>query len=157
MPAVLTRREASSLRPMSVRARTTSRRRHVRGARRVKIQGLGQINQRTPATRPSLASSLLASIPQSILPSPLSHPLMSYKAIILVGGPSRGTRFRPLSLDVPKPLFPVAGQAIIWHHLAALAKVEGLKEVLLIGFFEDSVFSRFIDDSSTQFPHIHIR
>ena len=24
------------------------------------------------------------------------------KAVILVGGPSRGTRFRPLSLDVPK-------------------------------------------------------
>ncbi|CAG9949395.1 unnamed protein product [Clonostachys rosea f. rosea IK726] len=28
----------------------------------------------------------------------------STKAVILVGGPSRGTRFRPLSLDVPKPL-----------------------------------------------------
>jgi len=24
------------------------------------------------------------------------------KAVIIVGGPSRGTRFRPLSLDVPK-------------------------------------------------------
>lgn len=24
------------------------------------------------------------------------------KAVILVGGPSRGTRFRPLSLDLPK-------------------------------------------------------
>ncbi|RUP45282.1 nucleotide-diphospho-sugar transferase [Jimgerdemannia flammicorona] len=82
---------------------------------------------------------------------------MYYKAIILVGGPSRGTRFRPLSLDVPKPLFPVAGRPVIWHHLAALAKVEGLKEVLLIGFFEDSVFSRFIDDATTQFPMIHIR
>jgi len=30
----------------------------------------------------------------------------SYKGVILVGGPSKGTRFRPLSLDVPKPLFP---------------------------------------------------
>lgn len=28
------------------------------------------------------------------------------KGIILVGGPSKGTRFRPLSFDVPKPLFP---------------------------------------------------
>jgi mannose-1-phosphate guanylyltransferase len=26
----------------------------------------------------------------------------STKAVILVGGPSRGTRFRPLSLDLPK-------------------------------------------------------
>jgi len=30
------------------------------------------------------------------------------KGIILVGGPSTGTRFRPLSMDLPKPLFPIA-------------------------------------------------
>ena len=29
------------------------------------------------------------------------------KAVILIGGPQKGTRFRPLSLDHPKPLFPV--------------------------------------------------
>ena len=29
------------------------------------------------------------------------------KAILIVGGPSRGTRFRPLSLDVPKVLLPL--------------------------------------------------
>ncbi|KAL1918247.1 uncharacterized protein VTP21DRAFT_3514 [Calcarisporiella thermophila] len=33
------------------------------------------------------------------------------KAILLVGGASRGTRFRPLSLDLPKPLFPPGGDA----------------------------------------------
>ncbi|CAG8438440.1 2073_t:CDS:2 [Rhizophagus irregularis] len=79
------------------------------------------------------------------------------KAIILVGGPSRGTRFRPLSLNIPKPLFPVAGHPIIWHHLEALSKIEGLKEVLLIGFYEDSIFQRFIDDSTREFPKINIR
>ncbi|KAF7726927.1 Proteasome subunit alpha type-2 [Apophysomyces ossiformis] len=83
--------------------------------------------------------------------------MTQYKAIILVGGPSRATRFRPLSLDVPKPLFPVAGAPIISHHLAALAKVEGLQEVLIIGFFEDNVFSRFLDDAATEFPHLSIR
>ncbi|KAI8381516.1 nucleotide-diphospho-sugar transferase [Radiomyces spectabilis] len=83
--------------------------------------------------------------------------MSQYKAIILVGGPSRATRFRPLSLDVPKPLFPVAGAPIISHHLAALSKVNGLKEVLIIGFFEDHVFSRFIDEASNEFPHLHIR
>ncbi|CAJ0765834.1 23416_t:CDS:10 [Entrophospora sp. SA101] len=82
---------------------------------------------------------------------------MTCKAIIIVGGPSRGTRFRPLSLDVPKPLFPVAGYPIIWHHLEALTKVEGLKEVLLIGFYEDNVFQKFIDDASIDFPGINIR
>ncbi|RHZ87706.1 hypothetical protein Glove_31g17 [Diversispora epigaea] len=82
---------------------------------------------------------------------------MVFKAIILVGGPSRGTRFRPLSLDVPKPLFPVAGHPIIWHHLEALSKVEELQEVLLVGFYEDKVLERFIEDSSRDFPQINIR
>ncbi|CAO3655310.1 unnamed protein product [Mucor fragilis] len=80
-----------------------------------------------------------------------------YKAIILVGGPSRATRFRPLSLDVPKPLFPVAGLPLVSHHLAALAKVEGLQEVLIVGFFENSVFSSYIETATSQFPHLNIK
>lgn len=82
---------------------------------------------------------------------------MHPKAIILVGGPSRGTRFRPLSLNVPKPLFPVAGKPIISHHIAALSKIEDLKEILLIGFFEDSVFSSFLQDAAREYPNLHIR
>ncbi|CEP09605.1 hypothetical protein [Parasitella parasitica] len=75
------------------------------------------------------------------------------KAVILVGGPSRGTRFRPLSLNSPKPLFPVAGRPIISHHLDALSKVKGLKEVLIIGLFEDKVFAPFIDNASLDYLH----
>ena len=55
------------------------------------------------------------------------------KAIILIAGPQKGTRFRPLSLDVPKPLFPVAGIPVVQHHIEALAQVDGVKEVLLLG------------------------
>ncbi|KAI8993729.1 nucleotide-diphospho-sugar transferase [Pilobolus umbonatus] len=80
-----------------------------------------------------------------------------FKAIILVGGPSRATRFRPLSLDIPKPLFPVAGIPLLSHHLAALSKVDGLQEVLMIGFFENSVLSGYIDEASTVFPHLNIK
>lgn len=47
---------------------------------------------------------------------------MSSKAVILIGGPSKGTRMRPLSLDIPKPLFPIAGRPIIWHGIQALSK-----------------------------------
>ena len=37
--------------------------------------------------------------------------------------PFKGTRFRPLSLDIPKPLFPVAGYPMIHHHIEAASKV----------------------------------
>lgn len=82
---------------------------------------------------------------------------MSYKGVILVGGPSVGTRFRPLSMDYPKPLFPIAGHPIIYHHVHALAKIPGIKEILLIGFFEQSVFDRFLTEMQIEFPHVQIR
>ncbi len=34
-----------------------------------------------------------------------------------------GTRFRPLSFEVPKPLFPVAGVPMLQHHIEACSKV----------------------------------
>ncbi|KAL4970877.1 mannose-1-phosphate guanylyltransferase [Aspergillus stella-maris] len=80
----------------------------------------------------------------------------STKAVILVGGPSRGTRFRPLSLDVPKPLFEVAGHPIINHCLKALAKIPELHEVILIGYYDESVFRDFIKDSAKEFPQFRI-
>lgn len=59
------------------------------------------------------------------------------KALVLVGGPSKGTRFRPLSLDIAKPLFPIAGKPLIYHHLEACTQLKNLKEILLIGFYDD--------------------
>lgn len=81
----------------------------------------------------------------------------TYAAVILVGGPSRGTRFRPLSLDTPKPLFPIAGKPVIYHHLKALSKVEGLNEVYLIGSFEDSVLRAFTQQVSREFAGLTVR
>ncbi|KAJ9075857.1 hypothetical protein DSO57_1031659 [Entomophthora muscae] len=82
---------------------------------------------------------------------------MTIKAVILVGGPSRGTRFRPLSLDVPKPLFPIAGHPILYHHLVALSKVQQVKEVFLIGFFEAAVFTNFLSQVRPEFPGLAIK
>ncbi|KAL6699443.1 nucleotide-diphospho-sugar transferase [Trichoderma pleuroticola] len=79
------------------------------------------------------------------------------KAVILVGGPSRGTRFRPLSLDLPKPLFDVAGHPIIWHCLDAVARVKQIQEVYIIGYYDESVFRDFIKDSAREFPGINLR
>ncbi|ORZ37808.1 nucleotide-diphospho-sugar transferase [Catenaria anguillulae PL171] len=81
----------------------------------------------------------------------------SVKAVILVGGPSRGTRFRPLSLNCPKPLFPIAGQPLLYHHLAALADVPGLRDIFIVGFFDDQVFAPFLDRVSTDLPSLNVR
>ncbi|KAK9454129.1 nucleotide-diphospho-sugar transferase [Dipodascopsis uninucleata] len=82
---------------------------------------------------------------------------MSAKALILVGGGTRGTRFRPLSLDIPKVLFPVAGRPILSHALQALTKVPQIKEVLLIGFYDDSVFKDFLTEATSEFPQFTIK
>ncbi|XP_022111841.1 mannose-1-phosphate guanyltransferase alpha-A-like isoform X1 [Acanthaster planci] len=82
---------------------------------------------------------------------------MSYKAVILIGGPQKGTRFRPLSLEFPKPLFPVAGFPIIHHHIEACSKVEDLREILIIGFYQPSeALSRFLTTSQREF-NVNIR
>ncbi|PAV66741.1 hypothetical protein WR25_10489 [Diploscapter pachys] len=70
---------------------------------------------------------------------------MAFKAAILVGGPQKGTRFRPLSLQLPKPLFPIAGVPLVEHHIDQLAQLPGLSEILLIGFYEPEKFTEFID------------
>ncbi|BFZ54011.1 hypothetical protein PYCC9005_001042 [Savitreella phatthalungensis] len=81
----------------------------------------------------------------------------STTAIVLVGGPSRGTRFRPLSLETPKPLFPIAGKPIIWHHLKALSALQTVKEVLLIGFYEEHVFRSFIRQAEMEFSSFQVK
>ncbi|XP_018330302.1 mannose-1-phosphate guanyltransferase alpha-A [Agrilus planipennis] len=72
------------------------------------------------------------------------------KAVILIGGPQKGTRFRPLSLDIPKPLFPVAGFPIIQHHIEACTVLKDLKEILLIGFYPTAQIENFITEMQQQ-------
>lgn len=74
-----------------------------------------------------------------------------------MGGGTRGTRFRPLSLDIPKVLFPVAGKPILSHSVDALAQVPTVKEIILIGFYEDHVFKDFISDTHKQYPHLAVK
>mmetsp|Transcript_22148 Transcript_22148/g.36686 ORF Transcript_22148/g.36686 Transcript_22148/m.36686 type:complete len:458 (+) Transcript_22148:1299-2672(+) len=78
-------------------------------------------------------------------------PYFKMKAIILVGGPTKGTRFRPISLSeqfVPKPLFPLAGRPMILHLIEACVKLPEVQEILLIGFYEESLFSEFTTTTS---------
>uniref|UniRef100_A0A665UP27 Uncharacterized protein n=1 Tax=Echeneis naucrates TaxID=173247 RepID=A0A665UP27_ECHNA len=74
------------------------------------------------------------------------------KAVILIGGPQKGTRFRPLSFEVPKPLFPVAGVPMLQHHIEACAKVPNMKEILLIGFYQpNEELTRFLVNAQQEF------
>ncbi|XP_076455642.1 mannose-1-phosphate guanylyltransferase regulatory subunit alpha-A-like isoform X1 [Babylonia areolata] len=74
------------------------------------------------------------------------------KGIILIGGPMKGTRFRPLSLELPKPLFPVAGFPIIYHHIEACSKLSDVREIILIGFYQpNDALNKFISQSQMEF------
>ncbi|VEU21557.1 DEKNAAC102785 [Brettanomyces naardenensis] len=68
------------------------------------------------------------------------------KAIVMVGGGSRGTRFRPLALDQAKILFPIAGKPLLAHTVDSILEIDSIKEIILIGFYEPSVFTEFISE-----------
>ena len=76
---------------------------------------------------------------------------IKYKAVILIGGLSKGTRFRPLSLDLPKPFFPVAGQPILSQHIRSLVQLGNVSEVLLMGFYDESFLAYNIKSASREF------
>jgi len=80
-----------------------------------------------------------------------------YKAVILIAGPQKGTRFRPLSLDVPKPLFPVAGIPILQHHVEACASVPDIVEILVLGFYPANEMAAFIQEMASQHSSVSIR
>ncbi|KAA8916700.1 hypothetical protein TRICI_001158 [Trichomonascus ciferrii] len=82
---------------------------------------------------------------------------MASKALILVGGGTRGTRFRPLSLDIPKVLFPVAGKPLLAHSVDAVAQDPNMKEIILVGFYEDHVFKDFIAETNKKYPNLNIK
>lgn len=88
---------------------------------------------------------------------------MVIKAVILIGGPNKGQRFRPLSFDSPKYMFPVGGQTIVGHLIEACVKVEKLNEILLLGFYQpdetlsQSRLQRFVDKYLPPTRHVKIR
>ncbi|MET0894902.1 MAG: nucleotidyltransferase family protein, partial [Acidimicrobiia bacterium] len=63
------------------------------------------------------------------------------KAVVLVGG--AGTRLRPLTYDVPKPLLPIANRAFLDRQLEWLA-AHGIDEVVLsLGYLPDAFEAHF--------------
>ncbi|KAM0935652.1 putative nucleotidyltransferase [Dioscorea sansibarensis] len=65
------------------------------------------------------------------------------KAVILVGG--FGTRLRPLTLSIPKPLVEFANKPMILHQIEAL-KAVGVKEVILAINYRPQVMMSFLEE-----------
>lgn len=68
------------------------------------------------------------------------------KAILLVGG--YGTRLRPLTEDVPKPMLPLAGLPVTEHQLM-MAKRAGISDIVLATSYLSEVFIPYFGDGST--------
>ncbi|XP_010528282.1 PREDICTED: mannose-1-phosphate guanyltransferase alpha [Tarenaya hassleriana] len=71
-------------------------------------------------------------------------------AVIMVGGPTKGTRFRPLSFNTPKPLFPLAGQPMVHHPISACKRIPNLARIFLIGFYEEKEFALYVSSISSE-------
>ncbi|CAG88244.2 DEHA2E15862p [Debaryomyces hansenii CBS767] len=85
---------------------------------------------------------------------------MSLKVVILIGGETTGTRFRPLSMDTPKVLFPIAGKPLISHIVQKIAELgEGeLIEVFLLGYFTDlKPFDEYIAEAKKEYSNVNIK
>ncbi len=64
-------------------------------------------------------------------------------ALILCGG--EGTRMRPITYEIPKPLLPVQGKTII-EHLMDLFKKYNITEILLsVGYLKEKIKNYFGD------------
>ena len=67
------------------------------------------------------------------------------EAILLVGG--KGTRLRPLTISVPKPLLPTAGVPFLSHQLARAAAC-GVTRVVLATSYRSQMFAECFGDGS---------
>lgn len=67
------------------------------------------------------------------------------EAILLVGG--KGTRLRPLTINTPKPMLPVAGVPFTAHQIAR-ARDAGVTRIVLGTSYKAEVFSEYFGDGS---------
>jgi mannose-1-phosphate guanylyltransferase len=67
------------------------------------------------------------------------------KAVVLVGG--EGTRLRPLTETIPKPLVPLVDRPFLHHVLDHLDR-HGLQEVILSSSYLEEAFATFVQERS---------
>ena len=69
------------------------------------------------------------------------------KAVVLVGG--EGTRLRPLTETIPKPLIPLVDRPFLSHVMSRLASY-GVREVLLSSPYLEQSFAAFLRDARAE-------
>ena len=72
------------------------------------------------------------------------HSCRMTEAVLLVGG--QGTRLRPLTINTPKPMLPVAGVPFTVHQIAR-AREAGVTRIVLGTSYKAEVFREFIEES----------
>src|SRR5215472_5904837 len=65
------------------------------------------------------------------------------EAILLVGG--QGTRLRPLTIGIPKPLLPTAGVPFLAHQLARAA-ASGVTRIIMATCYRAAMFGESLAD-----------
>lgn len=67
------------------------------------------------------------------------------QAVILAGG--LGTRLRPLTNNLPKPMIPINGKPFL-EYIIKMLKEEGIKEIIpLLGYLPEKIINYFDDGS----------
>jgi mannose-1-phosphate guanylyltransferase len=67
------------------------------------------------------------------------------KAIILAGG--KGTRMRPLTYEMPKPMIPLKGKPLIQHIIELCRKYDIREIIISIGYLGEKIKEHFGDGS----------
>ena len=67
------------------------------------------------------------------------------KAVILAGG--LGTRLRPLTEDIPKPMLPISGKPILGHVIDHL-KSHGITEIIITAGYKKEKIEEYFGDGS---------
>lgn len=67
------------------------------------------------------------------------------KAVIMAGG--FGTRIQPLTIDLPKPMIPLANRPIMLH-IVDLLKKHGITELILLLYHQPMLIKHFFGDGS---------